>query len=164
MGVVRLMWSVERGLQYEGNHYRVEGIHSGPTPAHNISIWFGVYGPKACRLLGRVADGWIPSLGRSSVEELDARHELIDDAATEAGRDPADIRRLVNIGGSITDSQSEGPLTGPEDQWIDELTSLTLEHGFDSYVFWPEGDPIEQVRRFTDVAEQVRARVEEERS
>ena len=163
VAVIRLMWSGDRDLRFEGDHYPISGIHSGPTPVHDIEIWFGVYGPKACRLLGRVADGWIPSLGRSSLEELDSRHEIIDEAATEAGRDPAAIRRLLNIGGTITNGPSSGPLDGPSEQWVEKLTDLSRNHGFDTYIFWPEDDPLDQIPRFVEVANQVRETVTAER-
>lgn len=162
--IIRLLWSGERGLRYAGDHYSIAGIHSGPVPVHNIEIWFGVYGPQACRLLGRVADGWIPSLGRISLEELDSRMSLIDEAAVEEGRDPSEIRRMVNVGGTITDRASHGRFNGPEQQWVEELTDLTRNHGFDTYVFWPEDDPVAQIQRFAEVAEAVRASVADERA
>lgn len=162
--IIRLLWSGERGLRYAGDHYSIAGIHSGPVPVHNIEIWFGVYGPQACRLLGRVADGWIPSLGRISLEELDSRMSLIDEAAAEEGRDPSEIRRMVNVGGTITDRASHGRFNGPEQQWVEELTDLTRNHGFDTYVFWPEDDPVAQIQRFAEVAEAVRASVADERA
>lgn len=34
--VIRLLWSGERNLRFEGRHYRLKGIHSGPVPAHDI--------------------------------------------------------------------------------------------------------------------------------
>lgn len=157
--VIRLMWSGERGLRYEGEHYDLGGIHSGPVPAHDIEIWFGVYGPKACALLGRVADGWLPSLGRMAPADLARRHEVIDEAAIAAGRDPESIRRLLNVGGTITDRDSEGHLTGPPSQWVDQLSELALVHGFDTFVFWPSADPVDQTNRFADLVPEVRDRV-----
>ena len=164
VAISRLLWSGERGLRYEGTHYSIAGIHSGPLPMHDIEIWFGVYGPRACRLLGRVADGWIPSIGRFSLAELDSRHRIIDESAEEAGRDPTAIHRLVNIGGAITDGEADGPWAGPAEQWVDQITDLTRNHGFDTYIFWPERDPVNQVHRFTEVADQVRVSVSAERA
>lgn len=161
--VIRLLWSGERGLRYNGEHYSISGIHSGPLPTHDIGIWFGVYGPKACRLLGRVADGWIPSLSRTTLEELGSRQDIIDESADAAGREPADIRRMLNIGGAITAGESHGFLHGPEDQWIEELTGLTRDHGFDTYVFWPENDIGDQIIRFGELAAEVREAVAVER-
>lgn len=164
VAVIRLLWSGERGLRFSGDHYSIAGIHSGPVPVHDIEIWFGVYGPRACQLLGRVADGWIPSLGRSSLAELDSRHRMIDESASEAGRDPASIRRLVNIGGAITDGANDSAWNGPAGQWVDQLTDLTRNHGFDTFVFWPEDDPVDQVNRFHEVSVQVKEAVAAERA
>jgi alkanesulfonate monooxygenase SsuD/methylene tetrahydromethanopterin reductase-like flavin-dependent oxidoreductase (luciferase family) len=163
VAVIRLMWSGERGLRFDGSHYTIAGIHSGPVPVHNIEIWFGVYGPRACHLLGSIADGWIPSLGQVPLIELDSRHRIIDEAAEAAGRLPSAVRRLVNIGGVITDSSSVGAWNGPPRQWVDELTDLARNHGFDSFVFWPQTDPVDQVLRFGEVTSQVREAVAAER-
>lgn len=162
--VIRLMWSGERGLRFHGEHYSLDGVHSGPLPVHDIEVWFGVYGPRACALLGRVADGWLPSLGRSSLDELAGRHEIIDESANEAGRDPSSIRRLLNIGGTITDGDSEGRLHGPPSQWVDEMTGLAIDHGFDTFIFWPESDPQAQVSRFAELVEDVRGAVADSRA
>jgi hypothetical protein len=88
---------------------------------------------------------------------------MIDESALEAGRDPADIRRLVNIGGVITDGAIDGPWNGPVEQWVERLTDLTRNNGFDSFIFWPEDDPVDQVGRFSDVSGQVREAVAAER-
>src|SRR3954447_186372 len=62
--VIRLMWSGERSVSFEGRHYKLDGVHPGPRPAHEIGIWLGAYGPRMVRVTGRAADGWIPSLPR----------------------------------------------------------------------------------------------------
>lgn len=163
VAVIRMLWSGERGLRYDGEHYSLAGIHSGPVPVHDIGIWFGVYGPRACRLLGRVADGWIPSLGRPSLSNLDSRHRIIDESAEAAGRVPSAIRRMVNIAGMITDGASDGTWIGPAGQWSDQLTDLSRNHGFDTFIFWPQDDPLDQVHRFSELAIRVRQAVAEER-
>jgi hypothetical protein len=70
----------------------------------------------------------------------------LDDAAAAAGRDPAELRRVLNVSGVITTGTTEGPLHGPVDQWVDEITELTFDHGFDTFVFWNEEDG--QLERF----------------
>src|SRR4051794_20291043 len=66
--VIRLLWSSERSVSYSGKHYRLDGVHPGPQPAHPIGIWLGAYGPRMMRVVGRLADGWIPSLPRMPLE------------------------------------------------------------------------------------------------
>jgi alkanesulfonate monooxygenase SsuD/methylene tetrahydromethanopterin reductase-like flavin-dependent oxidoreductase (luciferase family) len=159
--VIRLMWSGERNLRFTGEHYRLAGAHSGPVPVHPIGIWLGVYGPRALRLLGRLADGWVPSL-RGEITRLSEGSARLDDAAAGAGRDPAVIRRVVNVSGQITDGTRLGLLRGPVDQWVDELTDLAVGYGFDTFIFWGEGE--DQLPRFAEeVVPAVRAQVAAER-
>jgi alkanesulfonate monooxygenase SsuD/methylene tetrahydromethanopterin reductase-like flavin-dependent oxidoreductase (luciferase family) len=159
--VIRLTWSGERNLRFNGTHYRLAGAHSGPVPVHPIGIWLGVYGPRALRLAGRLADGWVPSLQRE-IAPLAEGSARLDDAAATAGREPSEIRRVINVNGQITDGASVGLLRGPVDQWVDELTDLAVEYGFDTFMFWGEGD--DQLPRFADeVAPAVRVQVAAER-
>jgi alkanesulfonate monooxygenase SsuD/methylene tetrahydromethanopterin reductase-like flavin-dependent oxidoreductase (luciferase family) len=159
--VIRLMWSGERNLRFAGEHYRLAGAHSGPIPVHPIGIWLGVYGPRALRLAGRLADGWVPSL-RGDLTLLSEGSARLDDAAVQAGRDPAEIRRVVNVNGQITDSARFGLLRGPVDQWVDELTDLAVGYGTDTFMFWGEGE--DQLPRFAEeVVPAVRAQVAAER-
>jgi len=156
--ILRLMWTAEGGVRYEGEYYAVRGAKPGPAPAHDIGIWLGVYGPRALALLGRVGDGWVPSLGRVTLAELASRHEVIDAAALEAGRDPAAIRRLVNFGGALGMGEAEAAPDSTQ-AWVDRLTPMALHHGFDSFIFWPDGDRVAQVRGFAAAAPAVRAAV-----
>jgi alkanesulfonate monooxygenase SsuD/methylene tetrahydromethanopterin reductase-like flavin-dependent oxidoreductase (luciferase family) len=159
--VIRKVWSGERNLRFEGEHYRLAGAHSGPVPAHRIGIWLGVYGPRALRLAGRVADGWVPSF-RGELQPLLEMAARLDAGAAEAGRDPGAIRRVLNVGGAITDGASEGVLRGPVGQWTEELTALVVEHGFDTFVLWAEGR--EQLSRFAEeIVPAVRQQVIQER-
>ena len=161
--VIRIMWSDERVGRYDGEHYQLSGVRPGPQPAHDIGIWLGVYGPRSLQLLGEKADGWIPSLPSMPVDQLDSKQALIDEAALTAGRDPTHIRRLANVNGVITDGPSDGFLRGPRDQWVDELTSLAVDHGIDSFVLWGEGDFVDQTARFAEIAAATRDSIAKER-
>jgi alkanesulfonate monooxygenase SsuD/methylene tetrahydromethanopterin reductase-like flavin-dependent oxidoreductase (luciferase family) len=151
IAVVRLMWSDESSVRFTGRHYRLAGVKPGPSPAHDIGIWLGAYGPKMLALTGRAADGWLPSLGGYlTADALPERQRRIDDAAEAAGRDPTAIRRALNVAGVITDGPTDGPLRGPVDQWIDELSRLATEGRVDTFILWPEGEPAAQIRRFAE--------------
>jgi alkanesulfonate monooxygenase SsuD/methylene tetrahydromethanopterin reductase-like flavin-dependent oxidoreductase (luciferase family) len=159
--VIRRIWSGERGLRYEGRYYRLAGAQSGPVPAHPIGIWLGVYGPRALALTGRVADGWVPSF-RGDMAAITAMSATLDAAARDAGREPGQIRRVLNVSGLITDGTSEGVLRGPVSQWVEELSDLALGSGFDTFVLWAEGE--HQLERFAEeVVPAVRAQVATER-
>ncbi|HEX6336405.1 MAG TPA: LLM class flavin-dependent oxidoreductase [Jiangellaceae bacterium] len=130
--IIRQIWDTESpgGVRVDGTYYRVSGAKRGPAPAHDIPIWVGAYKPKMLELTGRAADGWLPSLaylpgGFADITEANKR---IDDAALRAGRDPALVRRLVNIGGQFA-AASHGPFNGPPGQWAEELAELALDYG-----------------------------------
>jgi alkanesulfonate monooxygenase SsuD/methylene tetrahydromethanopterin reductase-like flavin-dependent oxidoreductase (luciferase family) len=144
--ILRLGWSGERSASYEGRHYSVKGWHPGPPPAHPVRIWLGAYKPRMLRLTGRLADGWIPSLGRVGPDALREAAATIDEAAREVGRDPAEVQRLLNVSGAI-DAPGEG-IVGSVDDWVEALAFLAAELGFDTFVFWPPDNSPEQVERF----------------
>ena len=121
--VIRLVWSGGRGLRYDGRFYQLAGLNAGPVPPHPIGIWLGAYRPRMLRLIGRAADGWVPSLGYLTPEQLGEAGARIDDSAREAGRDPSAIRRVLNVGGDLT---------------AEDFATLVLEHGFDTFITSPD--------------------------
>jgi alkanesulfonate monooxygenase SsuD/methylene tetrahydromethanopterin reductase-like flavin-dependent oxidoreductase (luciferase family) len=151
VAIIRAALDGERVVRGDGPHYPVPGYPAGPPPPHRVGIWLGVYRRRGLELVGRLADGWVPSLGRTTVAALAAGSRRIDQAARAAGRDPDDITRVLNLGGAITDGErGDDMLTGPPDHWIAELERLASDAGIDSFVFWaPDNDP-DQVRRFAD--------------
>jgi hypothetical protein len=69
------------------------------------------------------------------------------------------------VTGHITTGAGAGFLDGPADQWVDQLTELTLEYGMDTYVVWPSEQTEQQIRRFgEEVAPAVRDAVAAERA
>lgn len=152
--VIRALWDVDEpgGVRVEGEHYRVKGAKRGPAPAHDISIWIGAYKPRMLRLTGRKADGWLPSLPYLPAEAMGPANRAIDEAAQDAGRDPRDVRRMLNA----------VALQGPTDQQVEQLLPLALEHGFSTFVV--PGDESESIERFGhDVAPALREAVAHER-
>lgn len=144
--VIRLLWSGQHGIRFDGEHYHLRGAHSGPLPAHPIGIWLGAYKPRMLSIVGRLADGWVPSLGYAKPEDLIAGNERIDEAATAAGRDPKGIRRVLNA--------------GPID--ADTLVSLATEHGMDTFLLTDDEDEMRTYAR--EILPRVREEVESRRS
>jgi len=117
--VIRLVWSGGRGLHFDGKFYQLAGLNAGPVPPHPIGIWLGAYRPRMLGLVGRAADGWVPSLGYLKPQEMADAAARVDDAAREAGRDPAAIRRIANVAANLT---------------ADEIAELAIKLGFDTFV------------------------------
>ena len=162
--VMRLVWSEERSLRFEGEFYSLKGMRPGPHPVHDIGIWVGAYGPRMLNLIGRLADGWVPSHGYSPPERLPEMQRRIDEGAAEAGREPKEIRRAYNLSGNIG-AEGEGPLDGPASRWVDTLTGFALEYGMDTFIYWPSQDHERQTEVFAnEVAPAVREAVQAGRS
>ncbi|TPG17266.1 LLM class flavin-dependent oxidoreductase [Pedococcus bigeumensis] len=147
--VIRAVWAGDGApsVRVEGQHHRVVGLHPGPAPAHPVEIWIGAYKPRMLHLTGRLADGWLPSMGYAEPSALREMNQTIDDAARKAGRDPAAIRRLYNI----------TPRVGAE-----QLAELALEEGMSTFI--APVSSLTDVHRFaSEVAPAVRELVQDER-
>ncbi|MGG5260776.1 LLM class flavin-dependent oxidoreductase [Phycicoccus avicenniae] len=131
IAVLRASWSGEGAVRVEGRHHRVVGLHAGPVPAHRVGIWLGAYKPRMLRLTGRLADGWLPSMGYADPDALGEMNAVIDEAATGAGRAPEDVRRLYNV---FPGRSGGSGLVGRPADWAEQLASLTLEHGMSTFV------------------------------
>ncbi len=87
--LMRRLWT-EHSVTHHGRYETVTGAGIAPMPIQQpIPVWIGAQSPPAYRRVGRLADGWFPQMPPGP--DLDAAWALIADAATEAGRDPADI-------------------------------------------------------------------------
>ncbi|HEY4278803.1 MAG TPA: LLM class flavin-dependent oxidoreductase [Conexibacter sp.] len=163
--VIRQAWDTSErgGVRVEGEHYTVRGMKRGPRAAHEIGIWLGAYKPRMLRLTGRKADGWLPTLDYTSVDELAGSNRAIDEAAQAAGRDPRAVRRLLNIMDTSFSPNGTGYLHGPPEQWVELLAPLVLEHGFSGFLIG--GDDPHTIQTFGgEVAPALRELVERERA
>ena len=142
--VIRLLWSGQHGIKFEGKFHHLAGAHSGPVPAHEIGIWLGAYKPRMLSLVGRLADGWVPSYGYVKEPELIAGNERIDEAARAAGRDPRSIRRVLNAG-----------MMEPS-----QIVSLAVDAGIDTFLVTDHEDEMRTFMKETAprVREEVAAR------
>ena len=169
IALIRGYWSGQ-SLQHDGAFYQAMGARPGPVPAHGIGIWLGTIGPRAARLTGELADGWVPSMAYVPPSRVAQLNAIIDEAASAAGRDPAAIRRIYNIGGDVAPVVESGggdddqQIVGPRDHWVAVLTHLAVDLGFSTFVLW--GVPTApRLRMFIEeIAPAVRERVSEVRA
>ncbi|WP_431907181.1 LLM class flavin-dependent oxidoreductase [Amycolatopsis thermoflava] len=132
-------------VTHEGRHYRVRDIE--PAPVAVPPVWTGSVGRKSLAATGRVADGWLPGHAADWLSErYRTSRPVIDEAAAAAGRDPREVRTVLNFPGRITDAplpktrDDEGRwIGGSVDQWVEELTSGVLEHGMSGFILFPPG-------------------------
>jgi probable F420-dependent oxidoreductase len=87
--LLRRLWT-EPSISYHGSYDRVIGAGLAPLPVQRpIPIWFGAQSDRAYRRAGRLADGWFPQVPPGP--KLDEARSVVEQAAVEAGRDPARI-------------------------------------------------------------------------
>jgi alkanesulfonate monooxygenase SsuD/methylene tetrahydromethanopterin reductase-like flavin-dependent oxidoreductase (luciferase family) len=162
--VIRGIWDTgDRSvLRVPGEYYHLDGAKRGPATPHEIPIWLGALKPRMLRLIGRKADGWLPSLMYLKPGELQAGNQTIDAAAVDAGRDPREIRRLVNLAGSFA-SQRSAAFNGPASAWVDDMLPLALEDGVSTFIL--ASDDPGMLRTFAEeVIPAVREQVEAARA
>ena len=162
--VIRAIWTTgdRTPLRVDGEFHRLAGAKRGPAPAHAMPIWVGAQRPRMLRLVAEKADGWLPSLFSFPPGGFEAASRVLDDAAADVGRDPAAIRRLVNIPGRFAD-RSGGFLDGPSDQWVEELLPYAIELGVGTFIL--ASDDASTIERFAaEVAPALRDEVARERA
>jgi alkanesulfonate monooxygenase SsuD/methylene tetrahydromethanopterin reductase-like flavin-dependent oxidoreductase (luciferase family) len=155
-------------VNFEGEFYRVDGLL--PAEAPTPPIWTGSMGPRSLAVTGRLADAWNPPAAKDWRSDLVAGcRPMIEKAALEAGRDPAEIVHIYNVFGRITDTPLEGTrdddgnwLGGTVEQWVEELTIAVDDYAAGGFVYFPVADTPEgldeaRIRWAREVVPAVRA-------
>jgi coenzyme F420-dependent glucose-6-phosphate dehydrogenase len=95
IGLIRLLWTEER-VDFDGDYYRTSKATIYDKPEEPIPIYVAASGPLAAKLAGRAGDGFICTSGKDPAlyEELLGK---VAEGAEAAGRDPAHIRRMIEI-------------------------------------------------------------------
>jgi alkanesulfonate monooxygenase SsuD/methylene tetrahydromethanopterin reductase-like flavin-dependent oxidoreductase (luciferase family) len=150
-------------VRLSSGRHTIEGYAAGPVPPVPVPVWVGSHRPRMLAVTGRHSDGWIAPLNiYVPPAEVPPRQRLIDEAAGAAGRDPATIRRIYNVIGTIGDSAGGPGITGDSAYWIGTLSEWAVGLGFDTFVFWPVTAPPAQLDLFmSEVVPGVRKRVAE---
>jgi len=89
VGLLRKLWA-DPVISSEGRFHEVVEAGLNPLPPRrNIPIWFGGNADAALRRTGRIGAGWMPQ--SAPHDRARAQVEMVRAAATEAGRDPAEV-------------------------------------------------------------------------
>ncbi|WP_018571684.1 TIGR03842 family LLM class F420-dependent oxidoreductase [Streptomyces sp. PsTaAH-124] len=83
-------------------------------PGAEVPVWMAAYGPKALKMTGEEADGFILQLSDLYLTEYMVK--AVKDAAAAAGRDPAEVRICVAAPAYVTDDDSPAALAHARDQ------------------------------------------------
>ncbi len=159
--IARGLWS-QRRFTYDGRLYRTDAAELEPKPDRHIPIWLGTFGHRSLALTGRLADGWIPSLGFAPPDRAVVMRERVLAAARDAGRDPDQITCAYNLEIRVDDRPDTTPsvVAGPAEAVAERLVGF-VKLGFTAMNFLPIGPgKDEQVERLArEVVPAVRAAV-----
>ncbi|MGZ8665951.1 MAG: glucose-6-phosphate dehydrogenase (coenzyme-F420) [Solirubrobacterales bacterium] len=95
VALIRRLWSEER-VDFEGEYYRTSGATIYDRPDEPVPIYVAASGPLAAKLAGRVGDGFICTSGKDPALYATLLAKVAE-GAEAAGRDPATIRRMIEI-------------------------------------------------------------------
>jgi probable F420-dependent oxidoreductase len=141
--LIRAMWA-EPEVTYEGFHFRTDRAKLEPKPDPPIPLWVGAYGTRMLGLVGKLADGWMPSMTYAPPDRAEERGKLIRRAAEEAGRDPNNITFAYNIVVLVQDGAQDPSgrvIAGSSDEVARRLAEIA-KRGFTCLNLWPRGDRV----------------------
>jgi probable F420-dependent oxidoreductase len=110
MRVVRALASGEEADLGGGTVVRFPWVR----PGSRLPVWMAAYGPKALRMAGEEADGFILQLADPYLTASMVR--TVKEAAAAAGRDPADVTVCVAAPAYVTEDDSPGALAHAREQ------------------------------------------------
>jgi alkanesulfonate monooxygenase SsuD/methylene tetrahydromethanopterin reductase-like flavin-dependent oxidoreductase (luciferase family) len=155
--LLRGLWSTA-GFSYTGEHFRTQGATIEPRPGHPVPTWLGVFGDRMLDLVGRKADGWLPTYQFLEPEQAYKKLEQIRKVAEQAGRNPDEITFGYNIPilveeGAVT---NRWRIAGSTRKVAGQVATIA-RHGFAFLNVWPVGEaPVQRERLARDVLPTVR--------
>jgi alkanesulfonate monooxygenase SsuD/methylene tetrahydromethanopterin reductase-like flavin-dependent oxidoreductase (luciferase family) len=102
------------------------------------------------KLIAQSADGWFPGFNLFAPEDLAPTVQHLNEEILAAGRRLTDVRRVFNAIGRKVQPASDGFLVGPPAQWVEELTRVVLEFGFDTILYGDRDATVEQLHVFAE--------------
>lgn len=120
---------------FAGTHFTFTEARNEPRPLQaKIPVWIGGGGEKrTLKIAAKYADGWnVPFI---SAAEFARKNGVLDDHCATVGRDPAEVKRAINVGlafteeslqqqfGAIAEFVRPGVLTGSDEQVLDTIGS-----------------------------------------
>ncbi len=95
VALIRRLWTEDR-VTFEGRYYSTLRATIYDRPSEPAPIYVAAGGPKAAALVGRIGDGFICTSGKGQ-ELYGTLLDAVAQGATDAGRDPAGIAKMIEI-------------------------------------------------------------------
>jgi probable F420-dependent oxidoreductase len=147
--VIKMLWTQER-TDFDGRYFQMKNAVANPKPVQKPypPIWIGASGESTLRLTARHADVWNTSGGlEMNTDKAVSISRQLDDACAAIGRDPAEIRRSVQVP------------AGPDAGELVERLRLYHEAGFSELVVMLSGGSMPTASNPVQIAEMVAEQV-----
>ncbi|GHO99465.1 hypothetical protein KSF_095130 [Reticulibacter mediterranei] len=102
--IIKALWR-EDHVTIEGKHYSVKDANCQPKPDPIPPIMVAAFQPRMMRLTARHADWWVTQ--GANIPKITAQVESLNEACNMVGRDPAGIKRLLQIGCYCAPTETE---------------------------------------------------------
>ncbi len=114
--ICRLMWTEEHPT-FTGTYFHIDDAAATPRPDIVPPICIGSSGEKiGLPIVGRRADMWNGAYRND--DDWIRKRDIVDAAATAAGRNPSDVASSVTVAGELPESDAAS------EQWLDRLSHL----------------------------------------
>jgi probable F420-dependent oxidoreductase len=165
--LIRRLWT-EESVDHDGPRFSYQGMRVLPKPAQSPpDVWLGGIAPSELRRVGRLGDGWLPSLLLPG--EAGERRLAVEQAAAAAGRviDPEHFGALVFYGRESISERllrliaARRPGLDPTDLvplgWhnVRDAISQFIEAGFSKFVLVPVTEPTGWADELAEAAAEV---------
>jgi F420-dependent oxidoreductase-like protein len=150
---IRMLLDQDR-TTFEGTYVRLTNAAMYPKPVRRpMPIWVGGQGERrTLRIAARYADGWnVPYIGP---EDYKHKSEVLDRWCEKEGRDPATIKRSINLGFYMAASQAQAEAAWDKlrRQWgASERSPRSPEAMAAGSLVGGPRDVVDQIGRFVDV-------------
>ena len=104
MEIMRMLWSGDK-VNYDGRFWKLKGAFLQIRPVRRIPIYLGARRPKMLELVGRMANGWLPT--PLTPELYRKRLKVIEESARKAGRSLEEIDTAIYLYTCISDKEEE---------------------------------------------------------
>jgi alkanesulfonate monooxygenase SsuD/methylene tetrahydromethanopterin reductase-like flavin-dependent oxidoreductase (luciferase family) len=94
--------SGEGRVDYDGELFDVQDF---PAQSADVPVYYAALGPANRRVVGRVADGWIPH--NVPFRRLENTFRTVAEAAEEAGRDPGDVTIAPYVPAAVAEDPAD---------------------------------------------------------
>jgi coenzyme F420-dependent glucose-6-phosphate dehydrogenase len=94
--LIRVLWT-EQSVTFDGEYYKTVNATIYDRPGEPIPIYVSAGGPQVAKYAGRAGDGLICTSGKGMELYSEQLLPSFDQGATESGRDPSRLDRMIEV-------------------------------------------------------------------